>query len=469
MNKFIAAALFLFVTALSSCVSDHPLVNETSFNMAERDPDARLLKEIRELTLRDSVRIALANNPGYREAHQAVVSAKMRYYQALGAYSPVISASFALGDQLYDGSGGSTVPVRDQVFYTYTTVQANWILFDGLNREFNMLSAKRGHRIQQELDENARRLLVRAVAYAYNDILLARDQIRIADADFTFQTKMAREAELKYRAGTTPRSEVLNFRGRANNARENRESAKYHYELARYTLALLMGYVRGELPADITFPEIPEAVKQEMLSVDLYLDLALTNRPDLKAYREKLKISEYELYRAYGSFLPVISLFTNYSYSSNSTQNAGNNPTGFGNFYVEGNSFNYGLAASLTLFNGGIRYNRIREARSELTASELAGAELWLKVVNDVRSAYANCEYSRRIMEICRENQKLMAEQRDLVMKEYLAGEIEVTRLNEAQTNLVHSNMALADAVIKLHKAHEQLAAAVHANGTVVR
>ena len=141
MNKFIAAALFLFVTALSSCVSDHPLVNETSFNMAERDPDARLLKEIRELTLRDSVRIALANNPGYREAHQAVISAKMRYYQALGAYSPVISASFALGDQLYDGSGGSTVPVRDQVFYTYTTVQANWILFDGLNREFNMLSA----------------------------------------------------------------------------------------------------------------------------------------------------------------------------------------------------------------------------------------------------------------------------------------------------------------------------------------
>ena len=165
----------------------------------------------------------------------------------------------------------------------------------------------------------------------------------------------------------------------------------------------------------------------------------------------------------------MISLFTNYSYSSKSTQNAGNNPTGFGNFYVEGNSFNYGLAASLTLFNGGIRYNRIREARSELTASELAGAELWLKVVNDVRSAYANCEYSRRIMEICRENQKLMAEQRELVMKEYLAGEIEVTRLNEAQTNLVHSNMALADAVIKLHKAHEQLAAAVHANGTAVR
>lgn len=62
-----------------------------------------------------------------------------------------------------------------------------------------------------------------------------------------------------------------------------------------------------------------------------------------------------------------------------------------------------------------------------------------------------------------------MAEQRELVMKEYLAGEIEVTRLNEAQTNLVHSNMALADAVIKLHKAHEQLAAAVHANGTAVR
>ncbi len=464
MNRMIFF-VFPILLFLSSCVSNqHALVNETSFTMAERDPGAQLLKNIRVLTLPDAVRIAIANNPGYREAYQAVVSAKMRYYQALGAYSPVLGAAFALGDQLYNGTGDSSVQVKDQVFYTFTTVQASWILFDGLSREFTMMASKRRFQIQKDMDANARRLLIRAVAYAYNDMLLARDQVRIADANLTFQKEMLRQTELKFKAGTATRSSVLNFQGRANNARETMEQAGYQYQLAQYALALLMGYVRGELPADLQFPEVPPLPENNLLSADLYLDLALTNRPDLKAFREQLKISEYDLYRSYGAFLPTVSAFANYSYSSNSTQNAGNNPTGFGNFYLDGNSFNYGLTASLILFNGAIRYNKIREARANLSAAVFKGADAWLQVVHDVRSAYSNCRYSRKIAEICLDNQKVMQEQRDLVAKEYLAGIVEVTRLNEAQTNLIQSNMALANARISVHKAQEQLTAAVNTN-----
>lgn len=446
----------------SACRTEHALVDQTSYTREERDPQAQLLKGIDILTLRKAQEIALKNNPGFRSAFYSVNAARMRYYQALGAYSPVISAAFSVGDQLTRNNGSSDYPVKDEAFYTYTAVQASWTVFDGLVREFRYLGAKRTLKMQEYLEENAKRLLIRGVAYAYNDILLAKAQMRIADADLAFQEKMYREAVLKQRAGTAPRSETLNFKGKANQARENRINAEYQYELGIYALAVLMGYTAGTIPAPIAFPEPVEVPHREQRPVEVFLDMALANRPDLRAYRERLRISEYQLFQRYGSFLPFVSVFAGYSYSSNSTQISGSNPAGFGNFSLEGNAFNYGLSAGWILFNGGIRYNQLREAREQLEIAKLTGEEVWLNVVHEVRSAYSNYAHCMQIVQVSKENLDIMTEQRDLVEKEYIAGEIEVTRLNEAQTNLVRSSSSYADALIKLRKAQEQLNAAAN-------
>ena len=271
---------------------------------------------------------------------------------------------------------------------------------------------------------------------------------------------MFEDARLREKAGTANRSDVLNFAGKRNRAAARRVTASYQYEVGRYVLAVLLGYPDGTLPEGLKFTqEKPDEAAP--LPVGAALDAALANRPDLKNFREQLRVSEYQLYSRYSAFSPRISAFANYSYSSNSTRNSGNNPNGFANFYVEGNSFNYGAMAELTIFNGLIRYNRLRESRAQLAIMQYKGAEAWLRIVADVRNAHANVQHNRELAALNRENRDIMREQRDLVAKSYLAGEAEITRLNEAQNNFVAAEEEYVQSLVNLSKARAQLAAAV--------
>ena len=445
------------VLLISGCRTEKTLVDETSFRNVSRYPERKLLNGIRVLTLEKAREIALRNNPGYKASFRAVDAARMRYYQAIGAYAPVISAGLGVGQQLAQNSGSENYPGGDNVFYTNTSIFASWTLFDGLIREFNYLGAKRGLKAQELEEENAKRLLLRAVAYAYHDIQKAKAQIDLAKADLEFQNRMYREARLKRKAGTVPASEPLNFRGRANLARENRIEAEYRYELGLYSLSVLLGYPEGTIPAGISFEPIKELLAGEARPLEVLLDNALANRPDLRAYRERLRIARYRVYKAYGAFLPVISAFANYSYSTDTAQLTGNNTGGFGSFALSGNAFNYGISAGWLLFNGGIRYNLLREAKISHEIAVLLGEGIWLNVVHEVRSAYSNYTHCRKVAELARDNVSVMQQQRDLTEKEYIAGEIEVTRLNEAQLNLIRSLNAWSDSLVQYHKAAEQL------------
>ena len=435
------------------------LIEETSFQAAVvRSGDLKLLDGISTLTLADAKRIALANNPTYQAAFFAVRSAKMRYYQAMGAYSPALSGAFAIGDQLYDGRDNGSSQ-QDTVFYTFTTVQASWVVFDGLAREFQLLAARHGVKMQEHLGENAGRLLLQAVSLAYDDIRIAQAQQRIARADADFQQEQYRQAEIRHRVGEVSRSDVLNFAGRLKQAEMQIVKARNRYELGLYALAVLLGYPEGTFSPQLQFAPLEREVEPP-LPIDVLLDSALQQRPDLNAVRENLAVLKYQLYRSYSSFSPTMSVFTNYSYSSNSTQNSGNNPTGFGNFYEAGNSFNYGGLASWNLFEGFGRYNKSREAKAELDQAYLTGTNEWLKAVQEIRDAYSSCVHNRKLAELAAAGRDIMREQRDLVVKEYQVGEVDIVRLNAAQENYVVSENELAEALVNAHRAKVQLEAA---------
>ena len=146
-----------------------------TYTRRDRDKADELLNGITELTLADAQRIAVLNNPTYIAASHAVNAARMRYYQAWGAYSPVVSANFTLqeNDSWSRRQENSSGPTRTRRFSTSTGVSATWLVFDGLAREFNIKAASHSLDYQRLLEEDECRTLMRAVAYAYNDVLLA--------------------------------------------------------------------------------------------------------------------------------------------------------------------------------------------------------------------------------------------------------------------------------------------------------
>ena len=435
---------------------------EQEFQQRKRDGADELLKDVKLLTIENAQRIALANNPDYRSAFHSVNAAKMVYYQALGAFSPTIDASFSIG-QSHNRPSGSSATYRYQGSYsTRTGISANWVIFNGLARYFQAKIAKSAQNYQEAMEEDACRLLLRGVAYAYNEIMLAKENMRIADKDMTFQQDCLRETELKYEVGTVPLSEVLNFKINVNNAISNKIAAERTYEIATYALAVLMGYPEGKFPEWIKFAEIKTDLDAVIPKVEVYLDTALSNRPDLRGMRDRLKIAEYTKYKTYSAFSPTVSVYAGFTYSTttNNLNNHRDGKTADAHTRSRGPSFEYGAQANWTLFNGLIRYNQMREAQANMAIAEFSLASAWLSVVQEVRTAHINYLQSVRQSKLYEKTLAYSTEQRDLVAKEYEAGTIGITRLNEVQKELVDAEATLASSYINTKNALVQLEAA---------
>ncbi len=388
------------------------------------------------LSLAEAQSIALANNPDYLAAKYAITTARMRYYQALGSFSPTLSTGAAVGEQLYSGNGSANG--ISNVGYVYATVQANWLIFDGLSREFAVLAAKHSHRSSELLDANARRLLLQAVSTAYCERQSLEARCAIASANAEFQRFQLRQAERKFAVGEISKSDVLNFAGQLNQAEMSLVTLEGELTSNLFTLANLLGYPEGALSEDLEF-DTPDAEAYPVeMNVDGYLDLAIANRPDLNAARELLAVLRYTLYQNYSAYSPAVSTFANYSYSSaNSLNNSSAASASYGNFFLSGNYFNYGISASMDLFSGFIRYNSIRAARAEVDRGYLEASRQWLNTVREVRDAYNQVRTRQRLRTLARRNRAILREERDLVAKEYAIGEVDIDRLNAAQNNFI--------------------------------
>ena len=472
----LAGALFV----VGGCYSYTPPPRATqcdTYSQREKDDRDELFKDMKQLTRSDAQRIALKNNPTYISAYHAVSAARMRYYQAWGAYSPTFTASFMIQDSLatyynartYTGTKGR---VSTDTFTTNTTIGATLLLFDGLAREFNVLAMKHSLEYQKAMEADQCRTMMRAVAVAYNAVLLAIENRRIAEEDRKFQRSSLKDTKYKFEAGAVPLSDVLNFEILVNNAEVAMINADYQYETAIYALAVLMGYPEGTLPKEVTFPSDFKSDFGDLPAVEIYLDAALSHRPDLKGYREQLEVARYQLYKTYSAYSPTVSAFANFGFGTNETHthtsgyrdNGIRYPHDDTRSYYNRPSFTYGVTADWTIFNGFIRYNTMREYQANLASAEYSVAAQWFTVVGEVRSAYANYVQAVRQTRNYERIKALSQQQRDLVNEEYKAGNAELTRLNEAQRDLVTAESNLASSYIAIQNAKAQLDSAVGAN-----
>ena len=455
-----AAAAAMFVCGCYNYKAPAAATLQDTYTERKRDAADDIFKDIKVLTLLDAQRIAIRNNPTYIAAYHAVEAARMRYYQAWGAYSPTLKASYELANGHSWTRDAATYSHRKDTFNNGFGVSANLLLFDGFSRYFSLKAAKSNLKYQELMEENSCRTMMLSVAYAYNTVLLAIEERRIAMEDRKFQLDSLQNTQYKFEAGAAPLSDVLNFEILVNNAEVKMINADYSYDTAIYALAVLMGYPDGTLPADLKFSGDYKSYFAELPAVEIYLDAALANRPDLKAYREKLNIAKYDVYKAWGAFSPTVNAYAAYTADLNNVDNSAYLDA----TYSEGHTLSYGINVDWTVFNGAIRYNKLREAQASLAAADFGVAAQWFQVVDEVRSAYANYIQNVKKTKLFGRVRELSAKQRDLVDDEYRAGNAELTRLNEAQRDLVSAETNLASSYINVQNAKAQLDAVVGGN-----
>lgn len=466
------AIYFLLTSAMAtvvftSCASykkPFEAVNKNNYTTLTSQEKCLMPKNLKLLTLEEAQNIALDNNPSFKTKYFAIAAARARYYQSFASYYPTLNASFSLGqnfNRTYATRNYSRT--RTQSEYYTPELSGSWLIFDSFVREMNMLSARHSWKASIADEDDARRLLLRAVAYAYNDVMLAAAQQRIAIADMNYSADLLKDTQIKFEAGAVPLSDVLNFKIRYNNGESSLIDAQYSYAANKYVLAALLGLTDGNIPEDVMFPDMPSADGEVLPDVSVYLDTALANRPDLRAYRERLEAAKFSFWSSLCAFGPTFSANYALSYSSNRnlSRNLDSGLSTIGSRYNNG-GLSYGGVASWNLFEGGNTYFNARAAQATMVQAEYDLAETWISVITDVRTAYDNYITNLKQVKLYQKTYELTKQTRDLVEEEYKAGNAELTRLNEAQKDLVTAEDNLVSSVVKMNNAKAQLEAAIN-------
>lgn len=455
----IPAALFVFCCG---CTVDYPPLTLAELRENAAGTPWRELEKLSILSLGDAQRFALDNNPDLASARYAVLAARDRYHQALGAFAPEIRAGVDVGQDISDldhihNRLPTDLPYSNRLNVT-TSLRATYLIFDGFCRELEILARRTEWHIRDADRENTRRILLRAVAYAFYDVLLTAALTEIAESDAAFQRSCLEQADTRYRNGFIAESDHLAFRISLNAALARAVDRRCQYAMSRYALAMLMGCPDGKLPDHLKLRHPGIGHAGSLLPMDFYIEEALARRPDLRGMKLAIDLAHYRKLKALGDFAPRVGAYAE---------------TGFGRMYsrIRGTDFDhsswnrfffgYGLEAEWVLFKGFSRFNRYRELQNLCEESRRIFTRQQLKVLNDVENSYLLVKSSAECALLYRQSLDWVRTQRRLVEIEYWSGNVTVTRLRGAQNDLVNAEGNLALAAIALLKADAQLVAAV--------
>lgn len=360
----------------------------------------------------------------------------------LSDFTPVQSVVEALGID-------EELRLEDSVESYRAGAYGTWLLFDGFARRHGQLAARFGRDGSEEARRDAQRILLGAVARAYYQAQLVREEVVIAEADLDFNARLLDEASKRRDVGQVSLSTVLNFEVRRNLAEISMVNAKRKYDANRVALAALMGYPEAYLPDDVELAPLEDERPEQLNPPDpsLAIGYALANRTDVASARYALEQARSAARLARSAYMPTLNLTGDYS--ANRIDDASFEEDDFGG--------SVGLVLTYELFGGGERRARVREAMAAEAEAEAVLDQTELTTASEVRSAIVTLSYAGELLQLQRDNLALIQQTRDLVELEYKARQESLVRLNEAQRDLVLARSRYATALASLHVAWNDL------------
>jgi outer membrane protein len=316
-------------------------------------PESRVFGRV--LSLDDAIAIALEIQPNIRARISDYIAAAFRVDQALSALFPQITGNWtAARDQNVAGGVLSTGTQLSKTVTTWTTtsiarVQLSQILFDFGKNFASTEAARKLADISLEDTELQRQLVTQTVKESFTNINFAVRLIQVNQQAVERAELNLRSARGFFEVGTRPKSDVARAEVDVANARVDLIRARNAERLARVALVTAMG-----LPATTPL-QIQDNLVYQPVTMDRarLAEEALRMRPEYRQARLNAEANDARLRRTQRDFFPDI--------------------TG-GGFYGAARAdmneiWELNLSLNWTLFDGGNRIARYREARANLDAA----------------------------------------------------------------------------------------------------
>jgi outer membrane protein TolC len=389
------------------------------------------------LTLERACEITLKNNPGMGQAKERIEGAKAVLLQAQSAWKPTITAGAgATAIQATSQPDWAQTIRTDEAFNEYSAkLQMAWLMFDGFNREANILASTHAIEQQEQARHEVQRLLVQAVSATFHQAQLALEKMTIARQNQQFNQTLEKDAKVKWRVGTAPEAEVMNFSVRALQAESDYLVAQRDFKLTGTALTKLMALPHTRLTPEM-FPQSKNrTISKQPHTYEKAMEQAMNSRPDLKAINQGILALREKLRGEKGSYFPKVYFVSGmeYLYQEDKVK-----------VDEEEHNTYAGVNVSWDLYTGARRKGKIEALAADLRALEERRRETLIAMGAEIQEAMDIADTAWATWENQEKTRELTAKVRNHVEKAYRAGVATLTRLNEAQTDLVRASGAAA-------------------------
>jgi outer membrane protein len=408
------------------------------------------------LTLDESVRLALEQNPFYlaEKAKEAGASASVR--EAVSGFFPSLNAQ---GTDILDKKVFSITfpsffpgmaPQTIKMDFTRTYALAlnfSLPLYAGGRLMSGYRTANLNLESTRESIRQTRQETVFNVKKAFYGYLLARKLVEVTQEALGLAEKHRTNVQRLFDVGMASKFDLLRSEVAAANLKPQVIRARNGLNTAELGLKTLLGLdlkqaieVHGEL-----------SYKAVEADTDVNVAKALTLRPELSQLNYQKLMAAEMLKMARAAYLPTLGIGGQYNYWSN-TLNLGR-----GNW---DSYYTFTLVLNVPIFNGFINQARVGAAEAVLKQLELTQKGLQSKVRLDVHTAILDLGQARESLQSLEKNVEEAVESvriAELNFQEGMATDLDVSSvrvaLSEARTNYTQALFDYAVALAALEKA----------------
>jgi len=418
------------------------------------------------LSLVDCINLALAHNSSIQRSQSEVQAAHGIVIQTRAIALPKVQ--LASDYQKLDESSIDKLPlgglesVPNLPAFSLSYANQNWAtrirLVQSLYEGGRIASSLRSARLIQEQAVLNHEIVISdallLVRIAYDDVLVAEQQIAVQEASVKLLTLELTNTTRRFDAGTVPKFNVLRAEVELANARPRLIKARNSYRIAKNNLVNHLGFhvppgVGEDVPLQLTGKLTAEPYE---LDLPILVSRALIQRPELTSLRKSVSLDQESVKSTRAGYLPSLQAVGGYSVHSSSF-----------NRDVTDVLHGWFVGAQLTwdVFDGRLTEGKVLEARARVRQSEINLDGVTRRIELEVRTAYSNFIEAKEVLE----SQKKVLEQAEEALRlanaRYDAGTGTQLDLLGAQTSLTEARSTQVQALHDYSVARTRLERAV--------
>ena len=396
----------------------------------------------RELGVEQAVAIALANQPTIQNRVSAYLAAQQRVAQALSPLLPQVSGLWTAFQQksvsqVTVAGTGQNITLNTIALQTQATVTASQLLFDFGKNWAATDAAKATSEFTREGVELQKDLIALAVKQSYYNLLLASRLVVVNAQALDRADLNLRSAKGFFEVGTRPRFDVTRAEVDVANARVSLIRAQNAVSLSRIALNTGMGIaVNAPIRIVDTLAYEPFMVDRDSLVAE-----ALRRRAEYRQAKYQVDAAEATLRQNFRNFFPDVIASGTYG-SARADMNE---------------IYSYGVQLSWSIFDGGNKVARYKEAKALLDSTKANVRDTELTIWQQVEQAYVNLVSAEEQIGAAQKAVESAQENFRLSQGRFDAGVGTIIELTDAQLALTQAQSQQAQALTDYRLAIAQL------------